>query len=600
MLKIEEQPKIRFRSREGFCLASLRNRGHVRLIDNEDRVSVNDQRMNIAYFSMEIAIDPAIPTYSGGLGVLAGDTLRAAADLGLSMVGVTLLYRKGYVRQTIATNGEQLEGPEYWEPEQLLSLCEPVIEVPFRDRVVSVRAWKRVEVGVTGRAVSILFLDTDMPENAPEDRSLTHVLYSGDSAHRVRQELILGIGGVLILRALGYDDGLLYHMNEGHAAFLLCELLPRGVPVDGRLDKVRHRVAFTTHTPVPVGHDVFPQELLEQILSPQHFELVSSAIDGNLLNMTQFAMRYAGTVNAVSAKHREVTKNMFPDVEVVAITNGVHPVRWTSEPFARLFDRNIPDWRVRAEQLRHAVLISTEEIRHAHAEVRRELLDTVHQRCGMPFGGAGILIGFARRATEYKRPLLIFRDPARLRRIAERFGPINLLFAGKAHPHDEKGKYLIRSINEMGHVLGDLVRVAFLPNYDVSLASILCAGVDLWLNTPRAPLEASGTSGMKCALNGVPSLSVADGWWLEGGVDGVTGWTVRSSLNEGGAVPADQDSSDAEALYDELEHRVLPMFFHAPEEYARVMRNAIAINGAFFNTHRMVAQYKSIVYERYA
>jgi starch phosphorylase len=556
--------------------------------------------MKVAYFSMEIGIDPAIPTYSGGLGILAGDTLKAAADLGLSMIGVTLLYRKGYLRQAIAANGEQLEGSESWEPEQMLSLCEPIVEVPLRDRVVAVRAWKRVEVGVTGHAVPILFLDTDVPQNAPEDRSITHSLYAGDAAHRIRQELVLGVGGVALLRALGYGEDLIYHMNEGHAAFLLCDLLPEGSLVDGELDKIRRRVVFTTHTPVPAGHDVFQQSLLEQILSPRDLERVSRAIDHHLLNMTHLAMRYAGTVNAVSAKHRDVTRRMFPEAEVIAVTNGVHPVRWTSEPFSRLFDRHIPGWRIRGEQLRHAALISTDEIRQAHAEARKVLLDTVQQRLGMPFGGSGILIGFARRATEYKRPLLVFRDPARLHKLAEAFGPINLLFAGKAHPHDEIGKQLIRSINEFGHVFGDLVRVAFLPNYDVNLASILCAGVDLWLNTPRAPLEASGTSGMKCALNGVPSLSVADGWWLEGGLEGITGWTVRSSLNEGGLVFSDQDSADAEALYRELEQRVLPMFFHASGEYAHVMRNAIAMNGSFFNTHRMVEQYRSIAYERYA
>lgn len=555
--------------------------------------------MTVAYFSMEIGIDRAIPTYSGGLGVLAGDTLKAAADLGVPMVGVTLLYRKGYVRQSLTSSGDQSEAPECWEPELMLSACAPVVEVPLRDRVVAVRAWKRVETGVTGHTVSIFFLDTDIPENRPEDRSITHALYSGDAAHRIQQELILGIGGVRILKALGYRDDLTYHMNEGHAAFLLCDLLPESSVDGSEFDAVRRRVVFTTHTPVPAGHDVFPQQILEQILSPQHLRRVLPVLDHNHLNMTRFALRFAGTVNAVSAKHREVTQRMFPEGDVIAITNGVHPVRWMSDPFARLFDRHIPGWRVRGEQLRHAAIISTDEIQDAHVEARKILLDTIQRRFGVPFGGAGILIGFARRATEYKRPLLIFRDPARLRRIAETFGPINLLFAGKAHPHDEPGKHLIRSINEVGASLGDLVRVAFLPNYDVELASIICAGVDLWLNTPRAPLEASGTSGMKCALNGVPSLSIADGWWLEGGLDGINGWMVKSALNEGGSVPSDQDNADADALYRALEERVLPMFFRAPGEYARVMQHAIVTNGSFFNTHRMVDQYRSMAYERY-
>jgi starch phosphorylase len=554
--------------------------------------------MTIAYFSMEIGIERAIPTYAGGLGVLAGDTLRAAADLGLPMIGVTLLYRKGYVRQSLTASGDQCDGAEHWEPELLLSACAPIVEVPLRDRVVAVRAWKRIETGVTGGTVPILFLDTDVPQNAPEDRSITHALYSGDAGHRVLQELVLGVGGVRMLRALGYGDDLIYHMNEGHSAFLLCELLPESAADTSACDRVRRRVVFTTHTPVPAGHDVFPRALLEHILAAQHLRRVLPTLAHDVLNMTHFAMRFAGIVNAVSAMHREVTQRMFPEADVIAITNGVHPVRWTSEPFARLFDRHIPGWRLRGEQLRHAAIISTDEIRGAHSEARRFLLDTIGHKFGVPFGGAGILIGFARRATEYKRPLLIFRDPARLQRLAERFGPINLLFAGKAHPHDEQGKHIIRSLNDVGALFGDLVRVAFLPNYDVELASVMCAGVDLWLNTPRAPLEASGTSGMKCALNGVPSLSIADGWWLEGGLDGINGWIVKSALNEGGSVPSDQDAADAEALYQALEDRVLPMFFRAPGDYARVMQQAIVTNASFFNTHRMVDQYRSMAYER--
>lgn len=547
---------------------------------------------------MEIGIDRAIPTYSGGLGVLAGDTLRAAADLGLSMVGITLLYRKGYVRQNLTSTGEQSEAAEHWEPELLLSACAPVVTVPLRDRDVAVRAWKRLQTGETGHTVPILFLDTDIPENVPEDRSITHALYSGDAAHRVRQELVLGIGGKRMLKALGYGDSCIYHMNEGHAAFLLCELLSDNSADGTNLDAVRRRIVFTTHTPVPAGHDLFPLSLLEHTLTPQHLRLLRPILEHDVLNMTRFAIRFAGIVNAVSAKHREVTKKMFPEADVIGITNGVHPVRWTSDPFARLFDRHIPGWRTRGEQLRHAAIISTDEIQSAHAEARNALLDTIRRRFGVPFGGAGILIGFARRATEYKRPMLIFRDPARLQRIAEAFGPINLLFAGKAHPHDEPGKGLIHAINQVGASFGDLVRVAFLPNYDVELASIMCAGVDLWLNTPRAPLEASGTSGMKCALNGVPSLSIADGWWLEGGLDGVNGWTVKSALNEGGSNLRDQDNADAEALYRALEERVLPMFFGAPVEYARVMQHAIVTNASFFNTHRMVDQYRSMAYER--
>lgn len=554
-----------------------------------------------AYFSMEIAIDPALPTYSGGLGVLAGDTIRAAADLGLPMVAVTLLHRKGYVRQSISPHGEQMEAPEQWEPEQYLARCQPIVEVPLRDRLVRVQAWKRVEVGVTGHSVPILFLDTDVIENSPNDRRITDSLYGGDLHHRILQELVLGVGGVRMLRALGYPASMVHHMNEGHAAFLVLELAPHGWPAlgEGEVNKIRHQTVFTTHTPVAAGHDVFPVDMLRHTLCDEHFKKAEPLVEHDSLNMTKLALRFSGTVNAVSRKHMDVTKAMFPEAEVVAITNGVHAVRWTAPMFARLYDKYIPGWRQRSEQLRQASLIPVEDIMQAHKEARAQLLRLVQDKYGMPFGGSGIVIGFARRATEYKRPLLLFRDLERLKRIAEHFGPLNILFAGKAHPRDDWGKHLIREIHEVANIAGDLVRIAFLPNYDVELAASLVSGVDLWLNTPRAPLEASGTSGMKCALNGVPSLSVADGWWLEGGFEGVTGWVVRSSLNEGGIAAIDQDNADAEALYHQLESHVLPCYVNHPNRYGEVMRNAISINGSFFNTHRMVEQYRVMAYERY-
>lgn len=555
----------------------------------------------VAYFSMEIAIDPLLPTYSGGLGVLAGDTIRAAADLSIPMVAVTLLHRKGYVKQSIGAQGEQLESPEDWIPERHLELCAPIVDVPIGERLVRVRAWKRREVGVTGHGVPILFLDTDVAENHEADRRITDSLYGGDLEWRARQELVLGVAGVRILRALGYPSSMIHHMNEGHAAFLLLELIPADWATAGEADvvSVRHRCVFTTHTPVAAGHDVFSLDILERTLSPEYMRKARPLLENGSLNMTKLAMKFSGTVNAVSRKHMDVTKSMFPESEVLAITNGVHAARWVASPFARLFDTYIPGWRARSEQLRQATCIPVEDIQQAHKEARESLLHMLQERYGMPFGGSGIVIGFARRSTEYKRPLLLFRDLNRLKHIAELFGPINILFSGKAHPRDDWGKHLIREIHEVANISGDLLRIAFLPNYEVELAASIVSGVDLWLNTPRAPLEASGTSGMKCALNGIPSLSVADGWWLEGGIQGVTGWVVRSSLNGGGMPAIDQDNADADALYHQLEHHVLPCFYNSPNQWAEVMRNAIALNGSFFNTHRMVEQYRVLAYERF-
>jgi starch phosphorylase len=389
-------------------------------------------------------------------------------------------------------------------------------------------------------------------------------------------------------------------MNEGHAAFLLLELLPPdwGGDIHGVVAEVSARTVFTTHTPVAAGHDVFPEALVRETVSAEHLCKILPLLEDGSLNMTKLALRFSGTVNAVSRKHVDVTRQMFPEAQVLAITNGVHAVRWVAQPFARLYDSYLPGWRQRSEQLRQALVIPTEEIAEAHRECRQELLRLIDRRFGMPFGGAGIIIGFARRSTEYKRPLLLFSDIERLKRMAERFGPINLLFAGKAHPRDEIGRRLIREIHEAGKQVGDLIRVAFLPNYEVQLAAALVAGVDVWLNTPRAPLEASGTSGMKCALNGVPSLSIADGWWIEGGVQNVTGWVVRSGLNEGGAELRQQDWADADELYRQLEDHVLPCFFDNKMLFSEIQRNAIALNGSFFNTHRMVEQYRVMAYEK--
>lgn len=556
----------------------------------------------VAYFSMEIAIHPELPTYSGGLGILAGDTIRAAADLGVPMVAVTLLHRKGYARQSFNNEGWQMEAPEQWDPEQLLTRCQPIIEVPLRDRLVRVQAWKHIEVGANGQVVPIIFLDTDVVENDPNDRRITDSLYGGDQHTRILQELVLGIGGVRMLQALGYPETMIYHMNEGHAAFLLLELIPQGwaFNMESEIEQVRQRSVFTTHTPVEAGHDVFAADLLEQYLSKEHLQKALPIFENNSLNMTKLALRFSGTVNAVSRRHMDVTKQMFPEAEVVAITNGVHAVRWTAPPFAKLFDRYVPGWRQRSEQLRQVTIVPTEDIQEAHREARANLLQKIQEKYGVSFGGPGILIGFARRSTEYKRPMLLFRDLPRLQALAARFGPINILFAGKAHPRDDWGKHLIKQIHDIAPKVGDLIRVAYLPNYDIDLAASLVSGVDLWLNTPRAPLEASGTSGMKCALNGIPSLSIADGWWIEGGVQGVTGWVVRSPLNDGGVAAIDQDDADANALYEQLEHHVLPCFYEPSARWAEVMRNAIALNGSFFNTHRMVDQYRMIAYERFA
>jgi starch phosphorylase len=544
---------------------------------------------------MDVAVDPEIPTYSGGLGILAGDTLRSAADLGLSMVGVTLLHRKGYFDQHLDSFGNQTETPSGWAPQELLEPLSPRVAISIEDRTVRVRAWQYTVRGVSGHSVPLFFLDTDVPENHPWDRSLTDHLYGGDEKYRLCQEVVLGFGSVAMLHALGHHGIKGYHMNEGHSALMtlaLLELLSEGEILDGLngavAEAVRKHCIFTTHTPVPAGHDRFAMDLVRQVLGEKRARVLEQAgccADG-WLNMTELALHFSRYANAVSMRHAEVSRAMFPGRKLAAITNGVHAATWTSPPFGKLFDRGIPDWRQDNAYLRYAVGLPPAEIREAHLEAKRTLLAQVRRRTGAQLNESTFTIGFARRAATYKRADLLFSDLERLKSIARQAGPLQIIYAGKAHPRDEGGKAIIRKIYESAAAIGDSIRVVYLENYDMALGQIICSGVDLWLNTPIRPQEASGTSGMKAALNGVPSLSVLDGWWIEGHIEGVTGWSIGDE-NDAAGDPA----AESRSLYDKLENVILPLFYNRPDDFASVMRSAIAFNGSFFNTQRMVSQY---------
>ena len=554
----------------------------------------------VAYFSMEVGLDSTIPTYSGGLGVLAGDTLRAAADLGIPMVGVSLLHRKGYFRQHLDRKGVQTESPVLWSPEDVLEPLGQTISVNIEGRTVGVRAWRYVIQGVLGHAVPVYLLDTALPENSAWDRSITNYLYGGDARYRLCQEAVLGIGGVAMLRALGHTDVETYHMNEGHSALLALALLEErwptqhhGVPTEDELEAVRRRCVFTTHTPVPAGHDSFPLDLVERVLGEKRMQLIEQtgcSIDGSL-NMTHLALMFSHYINGVSMRHEEISRDMFPDYPINSITNGVHAVTWTSPAFQRLYDRRIPEWRRDNLYLRYAMNIPADEIMHAHSEAKRGLLAEVQRCTGIRLDPSAMTLGFARRAAGYKRPDLLFTDRERLSRIASQCGPLQLVYAGKAHPKDEGGKAAIRRVFDAAASLADAVSFVYLEEYDMRLAQLLCSGVDLWLNTPMKPLEASGTSGMKAALNGVPSFSILDGWWLEGCVEGVTGWAIGEDRRRE-SVAADEVAS----LYNKLEFVILPMFYSRPAAFAEVMRSAIAVNASFFNAQRTMGQYLGNAY----
>ncbi|HEY1265984.1 MAG TPA: alpha-glucan family phosphorylase [Candidatus Binatia bacterium] len=549
----------------------------------------------IAYFSMEVGLDSAMPTYSGGLGVLAGDTLRAAADLGLPMVGVTLLHRKGYFRQKLDAAGNQLESPAAWAFEEVLEPLPARATVTIEGRAVQVRAWRFVVRGVFGHTVPVYLLDTDLEENSAWERRLTDNLYEGDLRHRLCQEVILGMGGVAMLAALGYEQVSTYHMNEGHAALLSLALLERRVNgngmsgvTDNDREAVRQRCVFTTHTPVPAGHDQFPDDLVRIVLGEERVAALKAVgcMPGDRLNMTYLAMCFSRFINGVAMRHGEVSRDMFPLYPIDSITNGVHALTWTSPPFRAIYDSYIPQWRRDNFYLRYAIKIPLGEISHAHLLAKQEMVARIGARTGIALDENVMTLCFARRATAYKRADLLFTDLERLKKIAHNAGPFQVIYSGKAHPHDDTGKAIIRRIFEFAARLEKDVRIVYLENYDMDLARSLCAGVDLWLNTPQRPLEASGTSGMKAALNGVPSLSVLDGWWIEGHVEGVTGWSIGDSDN-GAPDPA----GEAASLYDKLEKTILPMFYKNPDAYAQVRRSAVALNGSFFNAQRMVLQY---------
>lgn len=577
----------------------------------------------IAYFSMEIALEPEMPTYSGGLGVLAGDTIRSAADLNVPIAAVSLLHRKGFFHQRLDTDGTQTEEPTNWPVDDWVREVPGRPVVVLEGRTVHLRVWEYVVTGVRGGTVPVYLLDSDLPENGAYDRSLTDNLYGGDKKYRLCQEALLGIGGVRALRALGHDGIERFHMNEGHAALLTLELLREEAERNGRseilagdVETVRQRCVFTTHTPVPAGHDHFPIDLVREVLATRgEIDSLKDVIwldvathtksfrerrldtkklveEDAEFNMTYLALNLSHYVNGVAKRHGEISRMMFADYPIDSITNGVHLGTWASPAIAELFDRHVPDWRQDNFGLRYALGISGGELWEAHVRAKRDLIAFVNRETNAGMDQDVLTVGFARRSAAYKRADLLFTDTDRLRRIAREKGGLQIVFGGKAHPKDDAGKEMIRSIFRSKEAVKEDIKVAYLENYDMRTARLMVAGVDLWLNTPEPPNEASGTSGMKAALNGVPSLSIPDGWWIEGCIEGVTGW----SIGDGVSGPENTAGDDADRLYEKLEKVVCPLFYGDRAGYVDVMRHCIGLNAAFFNTQRMVLQYVTRAY----
>ncbi|MBI2357562.1 MAG: alpha-glucan family phosphorylase, partial [Deltaproteobacteria bacterium] len=514
------------------------------------------EKRKVAYFSMEIALESGTPTYSGGLGVLAGDTIRAAADLRVPMVAVTLLYRKGYFYQRLDASGWQSEEAVSWVVEDSLREMKQRVDVVIEGRTVALRCWSYEVRGAGGYAVPVYFLDAGLPGNSEFDRGLTDYLYGGDQHYRLCQEVVLGMGGVRMLRALGYRNLERYHMNEGHSSLLALELLDEEAERAGRksiahedVEAVRRKCVFTTHTPVPAGQDQFPLDLVTRVLGRREvYEMQDVFCCEGVLNMTFLALNLSHYVNGVAKKHGEVSRHMFAGYQIDAITNGVHAATWISKPFQELYDRHIPDWKQDNYGLRYALSIPKRHVWDAHMEAKRHLIEHVNRESGLEMDFDILTLGFARRAAAYKRADLLFQDIGKLRTMVSAAGPLQVVYAGKAHPRDQGGKEVIHRIFESKESLKSQIKIAYLENYDLDLGKKITSGVDVWLNTPQPPMEASGTSGMKAALNGVPSLSILDGWWIEGCIEGVTGWSIGEDARANS--PGPDSLKDARSLYE--------------------------------------------------
>ena len=533
---------------------------------------------------MEIGLTSEIPTYAGGLGTLAGDAVRSSADLKLPLVAVTLISKRNYFTQKIDENGRQYEQAKSWNPEKLMVLLPNEVYVQIEGRTVKVKAWLYKYQSVTGGVVPVIFLDTDVEGNTKEDREITFYLYGGDERYRLKQEAILGFGGARMLDALGFHIRK-YHMNEGHSSFLSLELLRK---FDMDAGKVRELCVFTTHTPVEAGHDKFNYGLVAEVLQTVDLALLKKYGGEEMLNMTRLALNLSNYINGVAKRHQEVSSKLFAGYEIHSVTNGVHSFTWTGKSFRRIYDQYLPGWAIEPELLAKVDVIPECEIWQAHLEQKQDLIDYANLATDSDLSADILTLGFARRATPYKRPTMLFSNLERLRAI-NRKGRIQAIFAGKAHPRDGAGKNLIEQIYGYAKQLEGDVEIVYLEDYDMDIAAKMVGGVDIWLNTPMRPLEASGTSGMKAAHNGVINFSVLDGWWIEGWIENLTGWAIGPHSSESDT--AELTITEAEDLYNKLEYVISPMFYERHDEWIRMMKNSIGKIAYYFNSHRMMRRY---------
>ena len=538
----------------------------------------------IGYFTAEIGLWSDLKTYSGGLGVLAGDHVKSAADAGIPLVGVTLLYREGYGTQQLDNLGNQTETFPNLDPNQHMTKTSIEFSLNLDNTQIKISVWKVEIEGISGHVVPVYFLDTFHEDNTPEHCSLSGRLYGGDDNTRIRQEYILGVGGV---KLFDFIDEVLsgIHLNEGHCTFALLELLEKGWTRQYLSD----HTLFTTHTPVPAGHDRFDWDLVRHIIGdklPQDaIELVKIAGDsenGNRCSMSHLAVGLCTSVNAVSKLNAEVASNMFANRVITPITNGVHHMTWTSDSMSTLFDKFIPGWKENPNLLQNANNLPNHELVKFREQARELLRNRVKNDTGVELFKDRLTIGFARRFATYKRANLVFHDLERLTKIGA--DKIQFVFSGKAHPRDNGGKDLIRSIFESASNIESSIPVAFLEDYDMQIGLDMTSGVDIWLNNPIRPMEASGTSGMKAAMNGVPNCSILDGWWPEACIHGKNGWAIGSAEDDR------NDIRDANNLYNVIENEVLPVWESGIDNWANIMKSSI-VASSNFTGNRMIQDY---------
>ncbi len=601
----------------------------------------------VAYFSLEFAIHNSLPLYAGGLGILAGDYIKEASDLGIPMIGIGFMYPQGYFRQRISAEGwqEEIYDELQFDESPIIQLVDQQgkmleVTVPLDNRSIQVSVWQ-VNVG----RVKLYLLDTNIDSNSPTDRHLSDRLYTAEREMRLEQEIIIGIGGVRVLRALNIQP-MVWHANEGHTAFMMleriAELVDKGISFDNAVAQVRATSIFTTHTPVPAGNEVFSSDLIEKCfhsywtnlnLNKNTF-LQLGALDSNIteFNMTVLGLKLADYRNAVSKLHEKVChrmwKNLWPDkqekdVPITSVTNGVHVPTWITPQMSMLYGKYLSsDWLKRQDDTtiwENITKIPDEEIWAARRWLKSKLVsaidDAVRKRwsedaiqpvqaiaMGVFLSMETLTIGFSRRFTGYKRNDLILKHIDRLKKILRnQSNPVQIVFAGKSHPADGSGKYFIQQIFNAAKEPEIGGRIAFVENYDMHMARYLISGVDVWLNTPQPMKEACGTSGMKAALNGVPNISVLDGWWHEG-YNGSNGWAINPIHNDpDGMDSPEQDDANANELYDLLEEKIIPLYYKRdiygiPHDWIRLIKQTIQSIGPVYNACRMAKEYTENMY----